>query len=178
MSCADKRKTPIHSRDFSCCTVRLFSDLPLCTLILAALGGGTGSGLGALLLGKIREEYPDRMLATFSIFPSPKVSETVVEPYNAILSTNNLVENSDITTCIDVSQHLLGWASNSYPATKGTLLSWVLIIVQNEALYEICVTELKQKTPEYKDLNSLVAKVMSGFTSGYRIFPALPRGHR
>lgn len=75
----------------------------LCQLIPAALGGGTGSGLGALLLGKIREEYPDRMLATFSIFPSPKVSNTVVEPYNAILSTNNLVENSAITTCIDVS---------------------------------------------------------------------------
>lgn len=60
--------------------------------------------MGALLLGKIREEYPDRMLATFSIFPSPKVSETVVEPYNAVLSTHNLVENSDITCCIDVSR--------------------------------------------------------------------------
>jgi tubulin beta len=43
------------------------------------------------------------MLATFSVFPSPKVSETVVEPYNAILSTHILVENSDITCCIDVS---------------------------------------------------------------------------
>ena len=68
-----------------------------------AIGGGTGSGLGSLLLAKIREEYPDRMLATFSVFPSPKVSETVIEPYNAVLSTNNLVENSDITCCIDVS---------------------------------------------------------------------------
>lgn len=67
-----------------------------------AIGGGTGSGLGSLLLAKIREEYPDRMLATFSVFPSPKVSETVIEPYNAVLSTNNLVENSDITCCIDV----------------------------------------------------------------------------
>lgn len=75
---------------------------PWLTHILA-LGGGTGSGLGALLLDKIREEYPDRMLATFSIFPSPKVSETVVEPYNAVLSTHILVDNSDITCCIDVS---------------------------------------------------------------------------
>ena len=74
---------------------------------MPALGGGTGSGLGALLLGKIREEFPDRMLATFSIFPSPKVSETVVEPYNCVLSTNNLVENSDITCCIDVSRGAL-----------------------------------------------------------------------
>ena len=31
------------------------------------------------------------------------MSETVIEPYNAVLSTNNLVENSDITCCIDVS---------------------------------------------------------------------------
>lgn len=70
--------------------------------LLHSIGGGTGSGLGSLLLAKIREEYPDRMLATFSVFPSPKVSETVIEPYNAVLSTNNLVENSDITCCIDV----------------------------------------------------------------------------
>ncbi|CAD6582705.1 MAG: Tubulin beta chain (Beta tubulin) [Tremellales sp. Tagirdzhanova-0007] len=111
--------------------------------VLHSLGGGTGSGLGALLLGKIREEYPDRMLATFSIFPSPKVSNTVVEPYNAILSTHNLVENSNITCCID-----------------------------NEALYQICVSELKQKTPEYRDLNALIAKVMSGFTTTLR-FPGV-----
>jgi hypothetical protein len=30
------------------------------------------------------QEYPDRMLATFSILPSPKVSETVVEVSYAI----------------------------------------------------------------------------------------------
>jgi tubulin beta len=44
-----------------------------------SLGGGTGSGMGTLLLNKLREEEPDRMLATFSIMPSPKVSETIVE---------------------------------------------------------------------------------------------------
>lgn len=71
--------------------------------LLHSLGGGTGSGLGALLLSKIREEYPDRMMATFSIIPSPKVSDTVVEPYNTLLATHNLVENSDITCCLDVS---------------------------------------------------------------------------
>ncbi|OEL15402.1 Tubulin beta-5 chain [Dichanthelium oligosanthes] len=51
-----------------------------------SLGGGTGSGMGTLLISKIREEYPDRMMLTFSVFPSPKVSDTVVEPYNATLS--------------------------------------------------------------------------------------------
>ena len=44
--------------------------------------------MGTLLLTKLREEYPDRILATFSVVPSPKVSDTVVEPYNATLSVN------------------------------------------------------------------------------------------
>ena len=39
-----------------------------------SLGGGTGSGMGTLLISKIREEYPDRIMLTFSIVPSPKVS--------------------------------------------------------------------------------------------------------
>ncbi|KAD6119773.1 hypothetical protein E3N88_11044 [Mikania micrantha] len=60
-----------------------------------SLGGGTGSGMGTLLISKIREEYPDRMMMTFSVFPSPKVSDTVVEPYNATLSVHQLVENAD-----------------------------------------------------------------------------------
>merc|ERR1712238_341671 len=46
--------------------------------ICHSLGGGTGSGMG-----------------TFFIFPSPKVSDTVVEPYNATLSVHQLVENAD-----------------------------------------------------------------------------------
>ena len=60
-----------------------------------SLGGGTGSGMGTLLISKIREEYPDRIMNTFSVIPSPKVSDTVVEPYNATLSVHQLVENTD-----------------------------------------------------------------------------------
>lgn len=66
-----------------------------------SLGGGSGSGLGCLLLTKLREEYPDRMLATYSVLPSPKVSETVVEPYNTVLSFHQLVEACDLTFCLD-----------------------------------------------------------------------------
>lgn len=47
--------------------------------ITHSLGGGTGSGMGTLLISKIREEYPDRMMCTYSVVPSPKVSDTVVE---------------------------------------------------------------------------------------------------
>jgi tubulin beta len=62
--------------------------LTLCNLgfqITHSLGGGTGSGMGTLLISKIREEYPDRMMCTFSVVPSPKVSDTVVEVHIAPL---------------------------------------------------------------------------------------------
>lgn len=42
-----------------------------------SLGGGTGSGMGTLLISKIREEYPDRIMNTFSVVPSPKVHMTL-----------------------------------------------------------------------------------------------------
>ena len=55
-----------------------------------SLGGGTGTGMGTLLISKVREEYPDRIMETFSVIPSPKVSDTVVEPYNAVLNSLEL----------------------------------------------------------------------------------------
>ncbi|KAF7131364.1 hypothetical protein CNMCM5793_004535 [Aspergillus hiratsukae] len=109
--------------------------------ITHSLGGGTGSGMGTLLISKIREEFPDRMMATFSVLPSPKVSDTVVEPYNATLSVHQLVEHADETFCID-----------------------------NEALYDICTRTLKLSSPSYGDLNHLVSMVMSGITVSFR-FP-------
>ncbi|KAF8729076.1 hypothetical protein AX14_006498 [Amanita brunnescens Koide BX004] len=114
--------------------------------LIHSLGGGTGAGMGSLLLSKLREEFPDRMLATFSVLPSPKVSETVVEPYNALLSINQLVDNGDLTLCID-----------------------------NEALYEICVRTLKVKNPAFEHLNEVVARVMCGVSTSLR-FPGQLNG--
>ncbi|KAL6935412.1 probable Tubulin beta chain [Hanseniaspora guilliermondii] len=104
-----------------------------------SLGGGTGSGLGTLLLSRIKEEYPDRMLATFSVVPSPQVSDTVTEPYNATLSIHQLLEFADETFCID-----------------------------NEALYNICQNTLKIKQPGMDSLNNLISSVMSGVTTSLR----------
>lgn len=66
-----------------------------------SLGGGTGSGLGTLLLAKMREEYPDRVIASYSVLPSPSSSDTVVEPYNCILSAHQLLENTEQTFVLD-----------------------------------------------------------------------------
>jgi tubulin beta len=116
-------------------------DSPQGFQVCHSLGGGTGSGMGTLLISKIREEYPDRMMCTFSVVPSPKVSDTVVEPYNATLSVHQLVENADEVMCID-----------------------------NEALYDIAFRTLKLSSPSYGDLNNLVSQVMSGITCSLR-FP-------
>jgi tubulin beta len=109
--------------------------------ITHSLGGGTGSGMGTLLISKIREEYPDRIMCTYSVFPSPKVSDTVVEPYNATLSVHQLVENAD-----------------------------EVMVIDNEALYDICFRTLKLSNPSYGDLNHLVSVAMSGTTCCLR-FP-------
>jgi len=106
-----------------------------------SLGGGTGSGLGTLLLSKMKEDYGDRILETFSVFPCPKASDTIVEPYNTTLSIHQLVENAD-----------------------------EVMVIDNEALYDMCSNSLKLTTPSYADLNHLVSAVMSGVTCSLR-FP-------
>jgi tubulin beta len=65
----------------------------------------------------------------------------VVEPYNAVLSFHQLVENADECFLLD-----------------------------NEALYDICFRTLKLTTPTYGDLNHLVSAAMSGVTCCLR-FP-------
>ena len=57
------------------------------------------SGMGTLLISKIREEYPDRVMPTPS--SRRRVSDTVVEPYNCVLSVHQLVENSDESLLLD-----------------------------------------------------------------------------
>ena len=57
--------------------------------------------IGTLILNEIRDSHLDRITATFTIFPSPKVSDVVVEPYNAALSIHYLIEDLDETFVLD-----------------------------------------------------------------------------
>lgn len=105
------------------------------------LGGGTGSGMGSLLLNHLREDYSNKVLQSMSVLSSPKVSDTVVEPYNVTLALHHLTENADMCMLID-----------------------------NEALYNICLHRYKCKTPTYADLNYIATQALSGATCGLR-FP-------
>ncbi|KFY14083.1 hypothetical protein V492_02863 [Pseudogymnoascus sp. VKM F-4246] len=113
-------------------------------LIFHSFGGGTGSGFGSLLLERLSTDYGKKCKLEFAIYPSPRVSTAVVEPYNAVLSTHSTIENSDCTFLVD-----------------------------NEAIYDICRRSLDIPRPNFEHLNRLIAQVVSSITSSLRFDGAL-----
>ena len=104
--------------------------------------GGTGSGLGSLLLEKLCADYRKLTKLGFEVFPQETTSQleqSVVEPYNALLSTHYLIEHANISVCFD-----------------------------NSAGVSLCENELKIKSPSYNDINGVMAKVVSGMTGTIR----------
>jgi len=125
------------------------SNCPQGVQMCHALGGGTGAGLSALIMDSIREEYPDLMMPTFSVIPSPKVSDIVIEPYNAILAMSHLLSSADMIFSLD-----------------------------NEALLHSCIFGLGLATPSYGDLNHIISNAMSGITTSLRFPGQLNTGLR
>merc|ERR1711975_4902 len=113
-------------------------------LCFHATGGGTGSGLGSLLLERLSVDYGRKSKLSFAITPAPQVSNAVVEPYNSVLSTHALLEHTDVTFCMD-----------------------------NEALYDVCRRNLDIERPTYTNLNRLLAQVTSSLTASLRFDGAL-----
>ena len=70
-------------------------------LVFNAVGGGTGSGLGSLLLERLSVDYGKKSKLEFAIYPAPQVSTAVVEPYNSVLTTHTTLEHSDCAFMVD-----------------------------------------------------------------------------
>jgi tubulin alpha len=104
-----------------------------------AVGGGTGSGLGALILERIAVDYRKKSKLGFEIYPSPQISTCIVEPYNAMLATHWLLDHTEVSCLLD-----------------------------NEAIYEICQKHLDIKRPDYDNLNKIISKVISSMTASLR----------
>lgn len=113
-------------------------------LVFHSFGGGTGSGLGALLLERLNMEYGKKSNLQFSVYPAPQVSTSVVEPYNSVLTTHATLDNSDCTFMVD-----------------------------NEACYDICRRNLDIERPTYENLNRLIAQVVSSITASLRFAGSL-----
>ena len=62
-----------------------------------SVGGGTGSGLGALVLERCAVDYRKKSKLGFEVYPSPNLSTCIVEPYNALLSTHWLLDHTGMS---------------------------------------------------------------------------------
>lgn len=108
-------------------------------LVFNSFGGGTGSGFTALLLERLKNDYGKSLLLQFSVYPAPKISTAVVEPYNSVLTSHSTIDYSNVTFLFD-----------------------------NEALYDICQTNLQIDRPGYLNLNRLLAQVVASTTISLR----------
>merc|ERR1719324_1179539 len=101
-------------------------------MVYNAVGGGTGSGLGCLMLERLSVDYGKKSKLSFTVWSCPQVATAVVEPYNTVLCVHSLLEHTDVTIMLD-----------------------------NEALYDICRCNLDIERPTYTNLNRLLAQVIS-----------------
>merc|ERR1711948_99092 len=108
-------------------------------IINHAVGGGTGSGLAALILERIAVDYRKKSKIGFEVYPSPTISTCVVEPYNSLLTTHWLLDHTEVSVVLD-----------------------------HEAIYEICQRNLDIRRPSYDNLNRLIAKAVSSMTASLR----------
>eukprot|EP00494_Astrolonche_serrata_P004249 UN04261 len=92
-----------------------------------------------LILERIAVDFRKKSKIGFEIYPSPTISTCIVEPYNGLLSTHWLLDHTDVS-----------------------------LILDNEALYEICQKKLDIKKPSYVNLNRIIAKVVSSMTASLR----------
>ena len=93
-------------------------------VLFHSFGGGTGSGFGSLLMEKLSIEYGKKSKLGFSIYPAPHVATAIVEPYNSILYTHTTLDNCDVAFLVD-----------------------------NQAIYELCQSNLDIARPAYVNLN-------------------------
>ena len=70
-------------------------------MVFNACGGGTGSGLGCLLLERLSVDYGKKSKISFTVWSCPQISSACVEPYNTVLCVHSLLEHTDVTNQVD-----------------------------------------------------------------------------
>ena len=109
-------------------------------VVFSAVGGGTGSGLGALLLERMSPDYTKgKYTIGVTLYPSPNISTSVLEPYNSVLGTQALIEHMNLS-----------------------------ILINNQALYHILDRYLYLQHATYTNLNRIIAEVVSSMTAPLR----------
>lgn len=113
-------------------------------LVFDSVGGGTGSGLGSLILQKLSTLYPRQVKLAFTLYPSPSTCPQILSPYNTLLSLHSMIDHTNINT-----------------------------ILGNDAIENICKTTLQIPVPTFLNMNRLVAQAISNLTASARFDGAL-----
>lgn len=113
-------------------------------MIYHSIGGGTGSGFGSLLLERLAVDYGKKAKLELNVYPAPRMSTAIVEPYNSLLTTHSSLEFSDVAFLLD-----------------------------NEAVFDICTKKLDVSRPTYTNINRIVAQIISSITASLRFDGAL-----
>lgn len=104
-----------------------------------SFGGGTGSGLTSMLLERLAVDYPKKTKLEFAIYPSVNLASSVVEPYNSVLCSHAMLENSEVAFMVD-----------------------------NQAMYDMVMRNINVEKPKFTNLNRLIAQAISSVTASLR----------
>ncbi|CAJ1350298.1 unnamed protein product [Effrenium voratum] len=107
--------------------------------VLHSFGGGTGSGVGCEVLHDLHEAFDKKVIFQPVLYPSHRFSSSIVEPYNCIFSTFYMRDVVDVSLMLD-----------------------------NEATYRVCETNLNIKSPHFTHVNRLIAQTISACTTSLR----------
>lgn len=99
-------------------------------MVVAAVAGGTGSGVGSRLIETMRDSFGGRSPPLFGLLVWPHSSgEVVLQNYNASLTLSHMVGSAD-----------------------------GLIIVENDVIHESCTRILGLKSVSMRDMNKVISR--------------------
>jgi len=104
-----------------------------------SVGGGTGSGVAVEVLHDLRDMFDKKAVFQPVIYPSQHYSSCIVEPYNCIFATHFTRDVVDLSIMLD-----------------------------NQAVYNICDRNLQIKNPHFFHVNHIIAQCISGVTGPLR----------
>jgi len=92
-----------------------------------SLAGGTGSGLGAHIVERLREDFSKSTMLNIAVWPYQS-GEVILQNYNVLLTLNSLLQESD-----------------------------AVLPIYNDEVMLVCRELLKNPRPSYKVLNTVIA---------------------
>ena len=134
-------------------------------IIYNSIGGGTGSGLGALLLERLSDDYGSKLKLGFNLYPGPQIPKAFVEPYNVVLANRALNEFTDISimfgndSVYDIAKLNLGIPAPNYNSMNEViayLISDIAISLRHDSSLNKSLSEFKQNLVSYKRMNFVI----------------------